>query len=127
MIVRMSALKNASVTGVTSCDNSTGKDFGAVESGLTAYAALHHLATSTGLLRVRVQSSSSSGFGVGSPGTDRFTFTSCAERRAQWGTPIAGPASTDQPFWRSMWETCLAAGSQPVATGHKFLVELGIQ
>jgi len=54
MIVRMSALKNASGTAVTSCDNSTGKNFGAVESGLTAYAALQHLATSTGLLRVRV-------------------------------------------------------------------------
>lgn len=127
MIIRMSALKNASITAVTSCDNSTGKDLGAMESGLTAYAALHHLATSTGQLRVRVQSSSSSGFGAGSPGTDRFTFTSCAERRAQWGTPIAGPTSTNQPFWRSVWETSVAAAAQPVVSGYKFLVELGIQ
>lgn len=120
MIVRVTALKDATVTPMTSCGSGTIYDLGALYSGVKAYAGLHILSSSTGALKVRLQSSSSSGGGGMS---DRFSFTCSAARSAEWLTPLttATLSSTFQKFWRATWEMTTSGES------YNFVPLFGIQ
>lgn len=112
MIVRATALKDATVTGVAASTCATGGtafDLGAVEGGQTAYGGLHVLSTAAGAntVLVTILSNSSSGFSTGAPnaGTARFTFVAVSCRNAQWGAPVTGAFATCQRFWRMEWAT----------------------
>lgn len=123
MILRSVPLKDATVTAVTSCGAGTVYDVGGLPSGYQAYAVLHVLSSSTGGLKVRVLSNSSSGFSGGNPGTARFAFTCSAARTAEWLTPLTTGTitSTDQRFWQAIWEMTTSGES------YKFLPLIGIQ
>ena len=102
-ILRVIAVKDATGTAQTSCANGTIYDVGGWEPTKKQYAALHILSSSTGGLKVRVQTSSSS---AGGGMADRFAFTCSAQRTAEWMTPLTcGTAtSTDRKFARVVWE-----------------------
>lgn len=123
MILRAIPLKDATVNAVTSCGQGTVYDIGGIEAGRKVYAGLHILASSTGGLKVRVLSNSSSGFSGGNPGTVRFNFTCSAQRTAEMLTPLSTGTitSTDQKFWRTIWELTTCGES------YKFLPYVGIQ
>lgn len=123
MILRAVPLKDASSTAVTSCGEGTVYDVGGVYSGTKAYATLQIVSTSTGALKVRVLSNSSSGYSGGNPGTVRFNFTCSEQRTAEWLTPLTTGTitSTDQRFWRTIWEMTTSGES------YKFVSAIGIQ
>ena len=104
-IVRTIPLKDATQTALTSCGLGTIYDVGALPTscGFKVYAGLHVLTSSTGGIRVRIQNSSSS---EGASMTDRFVFTSCENRFAEFKTPLttANITSTETSFWRATWE-----------------------
>ena len=102
-ILRVIALKDATGTAHTACSNGTVYDVGGWEPAKKAYAALHILSSSTGGLKVRIQTSSSS---AGGGMADRFAFTCSAARTAEWMTPLtcADSTSTDRKFARAVWE-----------------------
>ena len=103
-IVRAIPLKDATETALTSCGTGTAYDLGAVTAGETFYAGLHILSSSTGGLLVRIQGSSSSGFGAGKF-TSHVAFTQRSCRGGQWATPLTTGTitSTDRQFWRAEW------------------------
>lgn len=103
-IVRSIPLKDATATALTSCGTGTAFDLGAVTAGKSLYAGLHVLSSSTGGLLVRVQGSSSSGFGAGKF-TSHVAFTERSCRGGQWATPLTTGTvtSTHQEFWRAEW------------------------
>jgi hypothetical protein len=103
-IVRAIALKNATETALTSCGVGTAFDLGGVDAGEKLYAGLHILSSSTGALVVRVQGSSSSGFGAGKF-TSHVAFTSQTSLGGQWATPLTtgSVTSTFRQFWRAEW------------------------
>ena len=103
-IVRAIALKDATGTALTSCGTGTAFDIGGVSAGQSLYAGLHVLSSSTGGLLVRVQGSSSSGFGAGKV-TSHVAFTERSCRNGQWATPLTTGTvtSTFQSFWRAEW------------------------
>lgn len=123
MILRAVALKDATQVAVTSCGQGTIYDVGAIESGKRIYAGLHVLASSTGGLKVRILTNSSSGYTGGNPGTTRFAFTCAAARAAEWLTPLTTgtTTSTHQRYWRAVWELTTCGES------YKFLPFMGIQ
>lgn len=103
-IVRAIPLKNATVTALTSCGAGTAYDLGAVTCGRMLYSGLHVLSSSTGGLVVRIQGSSSSGFGVGKF-TSHVAFAQQSCRGGQWATPLTSGTvtSTHREFWRAEW------------------------
>ena len=123
MIMRSVPLKDATVTAVTSCGQGTVYDVGGLAPGYKAYAALHVLSSSTGGVKVRILSNSSSGYLGGNPGTVRFAFTCSAQRTAEMLTPLTTGTitSTDQRFWRAIWEMTTSGES------YKILPLLGLQ
>ena len=125
MILRAVPLKDATVTAVSSCGQGTVYDVGGVPqgSGYKAYAALHVLSSSTGGLKVRILSNSSSGYSGGNPGTVTFAFTCTAQRTAEWATPLTTGTikTTERRFWRTIWEMTTSGES------YKFLPVIGIQ
>ena len=102
-ILRVIPLKDATGTALTSCANGTIYDVGGWEPTKKQYAALHITSSSTGGLKVRIQTSSSS---AGGGMADRFAFTCSAARAAEWLTPLtcADSTSTDRKFARAVWE-----------------------
>ena len=111
MITRVTALKDATVTGLaTTCGVGTAYDLGAVEADQVAYGGMAILSTAAGantiLFKIFSASSSGAGFALGE--TVRFTFTAAACRNAQWGTPVVGAFATCQKFWRMQWATSCA-------------------
>lgn len=120
MIVRMTALQNATDTAVaTTCGVGSAYNLGAVESGQSAYAALHLLSSavgSTNTIQFWVYSASSSGAGFGTGETLRHTFTALACRGAEWAAPVAGAFGTCQKFWRTQWATSCAAVRKALVT-----------
>jgi len=103
-IIRAVPLKDATTTALTSCGVGSAYDVGGVFSGQRLYSALHVLSSSTGALVLRVQGSSSSGFGAGKF-TSHVAFTSQTSVGGQWATPLttANVTSTFQQFWRAEW------------------------
>jgi hypothetical protein len=103
-IVRVLVLKDATETALTSCGVGTAYDMGAVTAGETFYGGLHILSSSTGQLVMRLQGSSSSGFGAGKF-TSHVAFTSQTSRGGQWATPLTTSTitSTHRSFWRAEW------------------------
>lgn len=117
MITRAVALLDRIASGVaTTCGAGTAYDLGAVEADQTALAALHVLSCGSGTnaITFKIFSSSSSGFGAGNTGTQRFAFTAWSCRVSEWGTPVTGAFATCQRFWRGEWATS--------CTGRKALV-----
>jgi hypothetical protein len=88
-IIRSVPLKDATSTAMTSCGVGTAYDVGAVTAGEKLYGGLHILSSSTGALVVRIQGSSSSGFGAGKF-TSHIAFTSQTSLGAQWATGLRG-------------------------------------
>ena len=123
MILRAIPLKDATQTALTSCGQGTVYDLGGVYAGTRAYAGLHVLSSSTGGLKVRILSNSSSGFSGGNPGTVRFNFTCSAQRTAEWLTPLTTGTitATEQRYWRTIWEMTTSGES------YKALPFMGIQ
>lgn len=123
MILRAIPLKDATATSLTSCGQGTVYDVGAIEPGKRLYAGLHVLSSSTGGLKVRILTNSSSGYTGGNPGTVRFNFTCSAQRTAEWLTPLTTgtTTSTFQRFWRAIWEMTTSGES------YKALPFMGIQ
>ena len=121
-IIRAVPLKDATVTALTSCGVGSAYDVGGVYAGVELYAGLHILSSSTGALVVRVQGSSSSGFGAGKF-TSHVAFTSQTSLGAQWATPLstASITSTFQQFWRAEW------GMTTSGESYKFIPWVGIQ
>jgi len=121
-IARVTPLKDATATAVSSCGDGTAYDIGGVYAGTSLYAALHILSSSTGGLKVRLQGSSSSGFG-GGKFTCHVEFTSASCRLGEWATPLttANVTSTHRAFWRANWE-CTTSGES-----YKFLTSMSIQ
>jgi hypothetical protein len=121
-IIRAVPLKDATVTAMTSCGVGTAYDVGGVAAGEELYAGLHILSSSTGALVVRVQGSSSSGFGAGKF-TSHVAFTSQTSLGAQWATPLSTGSitSTHRQFWRAEW------GMTTSGESYKFLPWMGIQ
>jgi len=121
-ISRAVVLKDATGTAVSTCANGTAYDLGGVYAGQSLYSALHILSSSTGGLKVRIQGSSSSGFGSGKF-TCHVEFTSASCRVGQWATPLttANVTSTHQKFWRANWE-CTTSGES-----YKLLTHMSIQ
>ena len=103
-IIKAIPLKDATETALTSCGTGTAYDLGGVTAGEQLYAGLHILSSSTGGVVVRVQGSSSSGFGAGKF-TSHVSFTSRTCRSGQWATPLTTGTvtSTDRQFWRAEW------------------------
>ena len=122
-ILRTVPLKDALNTALTSCGQGTIYDVGAIEPGKKLYAVLHVVSCSTGSVKVRVLSNSSSGYSGGNPGTVRFNFTCRADRGAEWMTPLTTgtTTSTHQRYWRTIWEMTTSGES------YKFLSQMGIQ
>ena len=121
-IARVTPLKDASGTAVSTCGYGTAYDIGGVYAGTSLYAALHILSSSTaGEIKVRIQGSSSSGFGSGKF-TCHVEFTSASCRVGEWATPLttANVTSTFRSFWRANWEPTTSGGQ-------KFLASMGIQ
>lgn len=121
-IARVTPIKNATGTAVSTCDNGTAYDIGGVYAGKSLYAALHILSSSTaGGIKVRIQGSSSSGFG-GGKFTCHVEFTSASCRVAEWATPLttANVTSTHRKFWRANWDPSTSGGQ-------KFLASMSIQ
>ena len=123
MILRAIPLKDATATALTSCGEGTVYDVGAIEPGKKLYAGLHILSSSTGNLKVRILTNSSSGYTGGNPGTVRFNFTCSAQRTAEWLTPLTTgtTTSTFQRYWRSIHEMTTSGES------YKFLSFMSIQ
>jgi hypothetical protein len=121
-ISRSVAIKNATVTAVSSCGVGTAYDIGGVYAGTKLYASLHILSSSTGGLKARIQGSSSSGFG-GGKFTCHVEFTSASCRLGEWSTPLttANVTSTHRQFWRATWE-CTTSGES-----YKMLTSMSIQ
>jgi len=121
-IIRAVPLKNATETALTSCGVGSAYDVGGVYSGIKLYSALHILSSSTGQIVVRVQGSSSSGFGAGKF-TSHIAFTSQTSPGGQWATPLttANVTSTHRQFWRTEW------GLTTSGESYKILNWIGIQ
>ena len=121
-IIRSVPLKDATSTAMTSCGVGSAYDVGAVTAGENLYGGLHILSSSTGALVVRIQGSSSSGFGAGKF-TSHIAFTSQTSLGAQWATPLSTSTitSTDRQFWRAEW------GMTTSGESYKFLPWMGIQ
>lgn len=102
-ILRVIVVKDGTGSALTSCGSGTIYDVGGWEPTKKMYAALHILSSSTGALKVRIQTASSS---AGGGMADRFAFTCSAQRAAEWLTPLTcGTAtSTDRKFARAVWE-----------------------
>ena len=121
-IIRAVPLKDATATAMTSCGVGTAYAVGGVSAGEELYAGLHVLSSSTGALVVRIQGSSSSGFGAGKF-TSHVAFTSQTSLGGQWATPLSTGTvtSTFQKFWRAEW------GMTTSGESYKFLPWMGIQ
>lgn len=122
-IVRAIPLKDATATALTSCGTGTAYDLGGVpHSGGKLFAGLHVLSSSTGGLLVRIQGSSSSGFGAGKF-TSHVAFSEESSRQGQWATPLTTGtiASTYQKFWRAEW------GMTTSGESYKFLPWMSIE
>jgi len=121
-IIRSVPLKDATTTALTSCGVGTAYDVGGVAAGQKLYGGLHILSSSTGALVVRLQGSSSSGFGAGKF-TSHIAFTSQTSLGAQWATPLSTSTitSTHRQFWRAEW------GMTTSGESYKFLPWMGIQ
>ncbi|OHD24746.1 MAG: hypothetical protein A2Y38_06000 [Spirochaetes bacterium GWB1_59_5] len=125
MILRSIPLKDATETALTSCGEGTVYDVGGLPQGegKKAYAVLHVLSSSTGGVKVRVLSNSSSGYSGANLGTVRFNFTCSEQRTAEWLTPLTTGTitTTDQPFWRAIHEMTTSGESYNLLT----LVRIG--
>ncbi len=121
-IIRSVPLKDATTTAMTSCGVGTAYDVGGVYAGQKLYAGLHVLSSSTGGLLVRIQGSSSSGFGAGKF-TSHVAFTQNSCRFGEWATPLTTDTvtSTHRQFWRAEW------GMTTSGESYKFLPWMGIQ
>jgi hypothetical protein len=121
-IIRTVPLKDATATAMTSCGVGTAYDVGGMFSGQKLYGGLHILSSSTGALVVRIQGSSSSGFGSGKF-TSHIAFTSQTSLGAQWATPLTtgSVATTFRKFWRAEW------GMTTSGESYRFLPWMGIQ
>jgi hypothetical protein len=121
-IIRSVPLKDATATALTSCGVGTAYDVGGVYAGQKLYGGLHILSSSTGALVVRIQGSSSSGFGAGKF-TSHIAFTSQTSLGAQWATPLSTSTitSTHRQFWRAEW------GMTTSGESYKILPWMGIQ
>jgi hypothetical protein len=121
-IIRSVPLKDATSTAMTSCGVGTAYDVGGVYAGKKLYGGLHILSSSTGALVVRIQGSSSSGFG-GGKFTSHIAFTSQTSLGAQWATPLSTSTitSTHRKFWRAEW------GMTTSGESYNFLPWMGIQ
>jgi hypothetical protein len=121
-IIRSVPLKDATTTAMTSCGVGTAYDVGGVYAGKKLYGGLHILSSSTGALVVRIQGSSSSGFGAGKF-TSHIAFTSQTSLGAQWASPLSTSTitSTHRQFWRAEW------GMTTSGESYKFLPWMGIQ
>ena len=121
-IIRSVPLKDATATALTSCGVGTAYDVGGVYAGQKLYAGLHVLSSSTGALVVRLQGSSSSGFGAGKF-TSHVAFTSQTSVGGQWATPLTtgSVTSTHRQFWRTEW------GMTTSGESYKLLNWMGIQ
>jgi hypothetical protein len=121
-IIRSVPLKDATSTAMTSCGVGTAYDVGGVYAGQKLYAGLHVLSSSTGGLLVRIQGSSSSGFGAGKF-TSHVAFTQNSCRFGEWATPLTTGTvtSTHRQFWRAEW------GMTTSGESYKFLPWMGIQ
>ena len=121
-IIRSVPLKDATSTAMTSCGVGTAYDVGGVYAGKKLYAGLHVLSSSTGGLLVRIQGSSSSGFGAGKF-TSHVAFTQNSCRFGEWATPLTTGTvtSTHRKFWRAEW------GMTTSGESYKFLPWMGIQ
>ena len=124
-ILRAIPLKDATSSALTSCGQGTVFDIGGLPVGVSqkVYAGLHVLSSSTGGIKVRILSNSSSGYSGGNPGTVQFNFTCSAQRTAEWLTPLTTGTitSTDRRYWRSIWEMTTSGES------YKILPFMGIQ
>lgn len=121
-IIRSVPIKNATETALTSCGVGTAYDVGGVYAGQKLYSALHILSSSTGAIVVRLQGSSSSGFGAGKF-TSHVAFTSQTSVGGQWATPLTtgSVTSTHRQFWRAEW------GMTTSGESYKLLNWMGIQ
>lgn len=121
-IIRSVPLKDATETALTSCGVGTAYDVGGVYAGQKLYAGLHVLSSSTGGLLVRIQGSSSSGFGAGKF-TSHVAFVQNSCRHGQWATPLSTSTitSTYRQFWRAEW------GMTTSGESYKILPWMGIQ
>ena len=115
-------MKDATATALTSCGVGTAYDVGGVYAGQKLYSALHILSSSTGAIVVRLQGSSSSGFGAGKF-TSHVAFTSQTSVGGQWATPLTtgSVTSTHRQFWRAEW------GMTTSGEEYKLLNWMGIQ
>lgn len=123
-LVRITALKDFRNTGLSTTDQTTAYQLGALTTGQKVYAGLHltsaSLGTTARMLVFSIQSATASGFG--SP-TTRAQFTRSTEHGAEWATP-AGGLSTEHSWWRAVWTLSTAASTGGVWKG---LVYMGIK
>jgi hypothetical protein len=121
-IIRSVPLKDATATALTSCGVGTAYDVGAVTAGEKLYGGLHVLSSSTGGITVRIQGSSSSGFGAGKF-TSHISFSAQTSLGGQWATPLStgSVTSTHRQFWRAEW------GMTTSGESYKVLPWMGIQ
>lgn len=116
-LVRAIALKDASVTAVSSGGNGTIFDLSSLfTSGATQklYAGVHVTTQSTDSFVVMVQSASSSGANFGTLATTEFSFTAMTARGAQWGSSTPFISSTDRKFFRTRWTLSTGSNSPSV-------------
>jgi hypothetical protein len=100
-LLRVIPLRNALVSGDTFTENGTAYDLASfISTGAKLYGGMHLVSCSAVSWTNKIQSASSSGFGVA---TDRFTFTAQTCSAAQWPTPLAFPASCSEArYWRAV-------------------------
>lgn len=115
-LTRAIALKDASVTALSSGANGTAVDLSSIISASSRiYGGLHVTTQSTDAFQAFLQSASSSGFATA---TTELIFSAMTARGAQWGTsPGVAIGSTSRVFWRTRWT--LSTGSN--APSVKFL------
>lgn len=123
-LVRISALKDFRDTGLSTTDQTTAHQIGALTTGQKMYAGLHltsaSLGTTARMLVMSVQSATASGFG--SPST-RAQFVLSTDKGAEWATPV-GELSTEHSWWRAVWTLTTAVSTGGVWKG---LVYMGIK
>lgn len=109
-LIRMVALKDASVTGtVCSCvgaGQGTVVDLGGRACDITVYSGIQMLSSTTGGLKLFVQANSSSGYTALNVGTDIIAYTSRTCRDSQWAKipwNCASATSTQRVWYRASW------------------------
>lgn len=129
-MIRAIALKDFRTNALSTTDNSTAFQLGAVTTGQNVYGAMH-LTSAYGstdrVISMAIQSATASGFPT--PVT-RITFSTASPQPAystvangSWGQP-AGNFSTDHTWWRASWIMSTTASTNGSWKG---LVEMGIR